>query len=55
MKITVLQKNLKQGIFVTSPITGKNTNLPILNNLLLSASNGSIRLLATDLELGEEL
>jgi DNA polymerase-3 subunit beta len=52
MKITVLQKNLKQGIFVTSPITGKNTNLPILNNLLLSASNGSIRLLATDLELG---
>ena len=52
MKITVLQKNLKQGIFVTSSITGKNTNLPILNNLMLSATNGVIKLSATDLELG---
>ncbi len=52
MKITVLQKNLKQGIFVTSSITGKNNNLPILNNLLISSSNGSLKLSATDLELG---
>ncbi len=52
MKITVLQKNLKQGIFVTSSITGKNTNLPILNNLMLSAIDGAIKLSATDLEVG---
>lgn len=52
MKITVIQKNFKQGVFVTSSITGKNTNLPILNNLMLSAQDGMIKLLATDLEIG---
>jgi DNA polymerase-3 subunit beta len=52
MKITVIQKNFKQGVFVTSSITGKNTNLPILNNLMISAQNGLIKLMATDLEIG---
>jgi len=51
MKLVALQKNLRQGVFVTGNITGKN-KLPILNNLLLSASNGAIKLLATDLEIG---
>lgn len=52
MKLIALQKNLKQGVFVSSFLTGKNNNLPILNNLMLSATNGVIRLLATDLEVG---
>lgn len=52
MKLIALQKNLKQGVFVSSFLTGKNNNLPILNNLMISANNGVIKLLATDLEVG---
>jgi DNA polymerase-3 subunit beta len=52
MKLIALQKNLKQGVFVSSYLTGKNNNLPILNNLMISAQDGVIKLLATDLEVG---
>lgn len=52
MKIIALQKNLKQGVFVTSSLTGKNANLPILNNVMIQVVKGEIKLLATDLELG---
>ena len=52
MKLIALQKNLKQGVFVSSFLTGKNNNLPILNNLMISATDGVIKLLATDLEVG---
>jgi len=52
MKLIALQKNLKQGVFVSSYLTGKNNNLPILNNLMISASDGVIKILATDLEVG---
>lgn len=52
MNILLLQKNLKQGVFATSYITGKNTNLPILNNLLIQAKDGIIKLISTDLEMG---
>ncbi len=52
MKLIALQKNLKQGVFVSSFLTGKNNNLPILNNLMISAMGGVIKLLATDLEVG---
>jgi len=52
MKIIALQKNLKQGVFAVSFLTGKNNNLPILNNLMINANNNSIKLLATDLEVG---
>lgn len=52
MKIIALQKNLKQGVFVTSSLTGKNANLPILNNIMIQVVKGEIKLLVTDLELG---
>ena len=52
MKVILLQKNFKQGVFATSYITGKNNNLPILNNLLIQAKNGVIKLISTDLEMG---
>ncbi len=52
MKITSLQENLKSGILITSHIAGKNVNLPILNNVLIEAKDGNIKLVATDLEIG---
>ncbi|MEI6378021.1 MAG: DNA polymerase III subunit beta [Candidatus Falkowbacteria bacterium] len=52
MKVILLQKNFKQGVFATSYITGKNNNLPILNNLLIQAKAGVIKLISTDLEMG---
>ena len=52
MKITVWQKNLKQGLFATSYITGRNTNLQILNNVLIKAEANAIKLISTDLDLG---
>src|SRR5574344_2105934 len=52
MNILLLQKNLKQGVFATSYITGKNNNLPILNNLMIQAKDGIIKLISTDLEMG---
>ena len=52
MKITSLQENLKNGLFITSHIAGKNVNLPILNNVMIEAKGGNIRLITTDLEIG---
>lgn len=52
MKFISLQENLKQGLFTVSHIAGKNINLPILNNVLLKAEKGNIKLIATNLEMG---
>ncbi len=52
MRISSLQKNLKQGLLVVSHITGKNSTLPILNNILIEAKNGNIKLVTTNLEIG---
>ncbi|MCX6796117.1 MAG: DNA polymerase III subunit beta, partial [Candidatus Falkowbacteria bacterium] len=52
MKVTSLQENLKSGLFITSHIAGKNVNLPILNNVLIEAKAGNIKLITTDLEIG---
>lgn len=52
MKLSSLQENLKQGISITSHIAGKNINLPILNNILISAKEGKIKFIATNLEIG---
>jgi DNA polymerase-3 subunit beta len=52
MKIISLQENLKKGISIVSHITSKNINLPILNNILIKADEGSIDLIATNLEIG---
>lgn len=52
MKIFSLQENLKQGIFAVGHIAGKNINLPILNNILVKAEGGNIKMITTNLEIG---
>lgn len=52
MKISILQKNFKRGLSLVGNITSKNINLPILNNVLLKAEEGSISLVSTNLEIG---
>jgi DNA polymerase-3 subunit beta len=52
MKISSLQENLKQGLMIVGHIAGKNVNLPILNNILIEASDGKIKLISTNLEIG---
>jgi DNA polymerase-3 subunit beta len=52
MKIFGLQENLKQGLALVAHVAGKNVNLPILNNVLIKAEAGKIRLIATNLEIG---
>lgn len=52
IKIFSLQENLKQGLALVSHVAGKNINLPILNNVLIKAEAGNIRLVATNLEIG---
>jgi DNA polymerase-3 subunit beta len=52
MKISCTQENLNQGLFVVSHVASKNTALPILNNVLVVAKENSIKLSATNLEMG---
>ncbi len=52
MKISSLQENLKSGLNIVSHIAGKNVNLPILNNILIEAKGGNIKMITTDLEIG---
>lgn len=53
MKISSLQENLKNGLFIVGHIAGKNANLPILNNVMIKSSGiGDIKLITTDLEIG---
>jgi DNA polymerase III subunit beta len=52
MKIICKQENLIKGLQKTIHITGKNFNLPILNNILLNVEKGNVELSATNLEIG---
>lgn len=52
MKLQILQENLKTGLFVVSHVAGKNSNLPILNNILIEAKDNNIKLVSTNLEMG---
>lgn len=52
MKLISTQENLKRGLSVVCHITSKNINLPILNNILIRASEGSIEFVSTNLEIG---
>ncbi|HNZ51523.1 MAG TPA: DNA polymerase III subunit beta [bacterium] len=51
MKLTILQKNLHQGLNTVGHIATKNANMPILNNVLISIKDGLINLSATNLEI----
>ena len=52
MQLTCLQENLNFGLQTTGHLINKNINLPILNNVLLEAKNGSLKLSSTNLEIG---
>lgn len=52
MKIICKQENLIKGLNKVSHLTGKNFNLPILNNILFKAEKGNIEISATNLEIG---
>ena len=52
MKISCTQENLNQGLFTVSHLATKNISLPILNNILIQAKDNSIKLSATNLEIG---
>lgn len=52
MDIVCLQENLIKGLHIVSHLAGKNTTLPILNNILIHAKDGEITLTTTNLEIG---
>ncbi|MFA6132119.1 MAG: DNA polymerase III subunit beta [Patescibacteria group bacterium] len=51
MKVSCLKTNLQMGLAITSHLSTKNIQLPILNNVLLVAKNGNIRFTSTNLEM----
>lgn len=51
MKLSCTKENLYQGLAITSHISTKNVNLPILNNVLLKADGGGLKLISTNLEI----
>lgn len=51
MKLTCTRDNLHQGLGIVSHLTGKNVNLPILQNVLVKAEGGTIRFTTTNLEM----
>jgi DNA polymerase-3 subunit beta len=52
MRVSTLKENLKNGLYLVGHIAGKNQNLPILNNIMLEAKEGNIKLISTNLEIG---
>jgi len=52
MKLTVFQENLNKGLSLTSRLATSRAQLPVLNNILLLAEKGQLKLSATNLEIG---
>lgn len=52
MRVSVLQENLAKGLATVTKAIASRPTLPILNNVLLTASEGRLKLSATNLELG---
>jgi len=52
MKFSCTQQNLKQSMQTVTHVAGKNSNLPILSNVLIKIKNNLIQFIATDLEIG---
>src|SRR3989344_2260792 len=52
MKSTVLKDSLRIGLSVVERVAAKSPSLPILGNVLVSATQNTIELAATDLEIG---
>ncbi len=52
MKLICTQENLSRSITYLERITGKQSTLPILSNILIEAEGGRLKLSATNLEIG---
>ncbi|MEX2055230.1 MAG: DNA polymerase III subunit beta, partial [Candidatus Andersenbacteria bacterium] len=52
MKFICTQENLTSGLSKVVPLAGRNTQLPILQNILLELRDGVLHLTCTDLEIG---
>jgi DNA polymerase III subunit beta len=52
MKVICTRENLNNGLSVVNHLASHNTNLPILNNVLINAKDGIITLATTNLEIG---
>ncbi|MCR4280649.1 MAG: DNA polymerase III subunit beta [Candidatus Komeilibacteria bacterium] len=52
MKIVCTQENINYGLNTVAHLASRNANLPILNNVLIVAENGTISLSTTNLEIG---
>ncbi len=52
MKLSCTQENLAAGLDIVAPVAGKGGSLPILQNILLEAASGALKLKATNLEIG---
>jgi DNA polymerase III subunit beta len=51
VKLSCTKENLHQGLAITSHVSSKNINYPILNNVLLKADKGGLKLIATNLNI----
>jgi DNA polymerase III subunit beta len=51
MKLTCLQENLNKGLAIVGRAVATRTTLPITNNVLLTAGEGRLKLVATNLEM----
>lgn len=52
MKLICTQENFKKAIYNTERVIGKQTTLPILENILFETEKGMLRVSATNLEIG---
>jgi DNA polymerase III subunit beta len=52
MKLSCTQENLSSALSIVGPIASKGGSLPILQNILLEAREGTLQLKATNLEIG---
>lgn len=50
MKFSCLKEKLEKALAAAERFTGKNTNLPILGNVLLEVNNNALQITATNLE-----
>lgn len=55
MKLLCTQENFKKAIINSERIVSKQNTLPILNNILLEADKGYLKISATNLEIGIEI
>lgn len=55
MKLECIKNKIKEAVNLANKITGKNLTLPILSSILLIAKENSLKIRATNLDLGIEI